>query len=78
MDFFNNIYFSIISNGIATGVVVRQCAGSTEIAERVCNLGLNSAEYCETCNKDGCNIGACPIAAKIIAIPALIATILFY
>lgn len=61
---------------IETGVIIRQCASSAEDAERVCNFGLNSADYCETCNRDGCNIGAQfrPIA-KIVAVPMLIATL---
>lgn len=66
------IHFSIV----ATGVIIRQCAGSEEDAQRVCNFGLNTAEYCITCkNKDGCN-AADGLAAKMIAIPMLIATVL--
>lgn len=64
---------------LATGVIIRQCAGSDEDAQRVCNFGLNSAEYCEYCDEDGCNIGARfdPLAIQIITIfPVLIATVL--
>lgn len=62
----------------ASDVVIRQCVGSKEDADRVCNFGSNKAEYCEICDQDGCNIGARlnPVAIQIIAIPVLIATVL--